>query len=56
MVTFRYELFRGANGFLGHRGLNLSLMDVFQTFSFFVIEGGKSFRPVVSVEIGRAHV
>ena len=50
VVTFGYEFLRSADRLLGHRGLNLGLMDVFQTFSFFVIEGGKSFRPVVSVE------
>ena len=50
MVTFRYELLRGAYGFLGRRGLNLSLMDIFQSFSFFVFEGGESFRPMMSVE------
>ena len=30
VVTFGYEFLRGAYRLLGHRGLNLSLMDVFQ--------------------------
>ena len=50
VVAWRYEFLGSADGFLGRRGLNLSLMDVLQSFSFFVIEGGESFRPVMSME------
>ena len=50
VVTWGYELLRGSNRFLGHRGLNLSLMDVFQSFPFFIVEGSESFRPVVEHE------
>ena len=47
VIALRYQFFRGANGFLDHQGLNLSLMDVLQSFLFFIVEGGESFRPVV---------
>ena len=50
VVTFGYKFLRSAYGFLGRRGLNLSLMDKLQSFSFFVIESGESFRSVMSVE------
>ena len=50
MVAFGYKLLRGAYGFLGRQGLNLGLMDEFQSFSFFIIKGGETFRPVVSME------
>ena len=50
VVALRYELLRGAYGLLGHRGLNLGLMDILQSFSFFIIEGGEAFRPVVKQE------
>ena len=47
VVARGYEFLRGSDGFLDRRGLNLSLMDVLQSFSFFIIEGGETFRPVV---------
>ena len=50
VVIFQYELFRGANRFLGRRGLNLSLMDILQSFSSFVFKGGEASRSVMSVE------
>ena len=50
VVAFRYKFLRGAYRFLGCRGLNLSLMDKLQSFSFFIIEGGETFHPVMSVE------
>ena len=49
VVALRNELLGGANRFLDHRGFNLSLMDVLQSFSFFII-GGETFRPIMSVE------
>ena len=47
VVALGYKFFGGANGFFGHWSLDFRLMDVFQSFSFFVINGGKVFRPVV---------
>ena len=47
MVALGNKFLRGANGFLDRWGLNLSLMDVLQSFSFFIVEGGKSFCPIV---------
>ena len=50
VITFGYELFGSAYRLFGCRSLNLSLMDILQSFSFFVIEGGETFRPMMSVE------
>ena len=49
VVAWGYKFLGSAHRFLG-RCLNLSLMDVLQSFSFFVIEGGETVRPVMSVE------
>ena len=50
VIAFGYKLLRGSYGFLGRRGLHLSLMDVLQSFSFFVVKGGEMFCLVMSVE------
>ena len=50
MVAFGNEFLGGAYRLLGRWGLNLGLMDVLQSFSLLVVEGGESFRPVMSVE------
>ena len=50
VIAFGYELLRGVDGFLDRWGLNLSLMDILQSFLFFIVKSGESFRPVVEHE------
>ena len=50
VVARGHEFLRGVNGFLDCQGLNLGLMDILQSFSFFIIDGGETLCPVVKHE------